>query len=336
MSYGTVSLRIGNQEYVCTRCLMCFQHPNTLKSHILWHCRQVSPSAAAVGHQPNQPVQAIHPALSCRHIASVAARASCPSPRHLVRYGEMIATMEKLHVALQEQYLRHQHGSLLTFGDVPKSVRRLALPALPEGRLHTTDCNYNVSCATGYSNNCLSIHRPRQPRPPSTPATHHRMKQLPVDMLETTVSGYNPNTSRMFPESYELAVDNSRYPSGAAHKRHLCVYCGKLYSRKYGLKIHLRTHTGYKPLRCRVCARPFGDPSNLNKHERLHAADASASYRCSHCGKTLARRRDWERHMQSRHPTEPRVNPVKRTETDRCMLSGLDNDWNVAIVSDNW
>ncbi|KAH3739402.1 hypothetical protein DPMN_046054 [Dreissena polymorpha] len=49
---------------------------------------------------------------------------------------------------------------------------------------------------------------------------------------------------------------------------HLCVYCGKLYSRKYGLKIHLRTHTGYKPLRCKYCFRAFGDPSNLNKHIR--------------------------------------------------------------------
>jgi len=30
----------------------------------------------------------------------------------------------------------------------------------------------------------------------------------------------------------------------AKNGHHVCIYCGKLYSRKYGLKIHLRTHTG--------------------------------------------------------------------------------------------
>ena len=58
---------------------------------------------------------------------------------------------------------------------------------------------------------------------------------------------------------------------GRSKHGHICIYCGKIYSRKYGLKIHIRTHTGYKPLKCPVCSRPFGDPSNLNKHIRLHA-----------------------------------------------------------------
>lgn len=58
---------------------------------------------------------------------------------------------------------------------------------------------------------------------------------------------------------------------GKTDDGHVCLYCGKCYSRKYGLKIHIRTHTGYKPLKCKFCGRPFGDPSNLNKHVRLHA-----------------------------------------------------------------
>ncbi len=98
-------------------------------------------------------------------------------------------------------------------------------------------------------------------------------------------------------------------------KGHLCIYCGKFYSRKYGLKIHLRTHTGYKPLKCKVCLRPFGDPSNLNKHIRLHA-DGETPYRCKYCGKVLVRRRDLERHIKSRHPAEADKEGLMDADTD--------------------
>ncbi|XP_025420593.1 zinc finger protein 568-like [Sipha flava] len=87
---------------------------------------------------------------------------------------------------------------------------------------------------------------------------------------------------------------------GHSDQGHLCIYCGKVYSRKYGLKIHIRTHTGFKPLKCKYCYRPFGDPSNLNKHVRLHA-EGDTPYKCDCCGKILVRKRDLDRHMKSRH-----------------------------------
>ncbi|XP_063913847.1 zinc finger protein 64 isoform X1 [Zophobas morio] len=90
---------------------------------------------------------------------------------------------------------------------------------------------------------------------------------------------------------------------GKSKQGHICLYCGKCYSRKYGLKIHIRTHTGYKPLKCKFCMRPFGDPSNLNKHVRLHA-EGNTPYKCDLCGKILVRRRDLDRHLKSRHMVE--------------------------------
>ncbi|GFY56518.1 PR domain zinc finger protein 13 [Trichonephila inaurata madagascariensis] len=103
------------------------------------------------------------------------------------------------------------------------------------------------------------------------------------------------------------------HPTGCTQSSpgHVCAYCGKVYSRKYGLKIHVRTHTGYKPLKCRYCFRPFSDPSNLNKHVRLHS-ESDTPYRCTICGKVLVRRRDLLRHIKSRHPGESSDNSVKQ------------------------
>ncbi|XP_074663014.1 PR domain zinc finger protein 13-like [Tubulanus polymorphus] len=130
----------------------------------------------------------------------------------------------------------------------------------------------------------------------------------PVYNSTSTKTEEPPSTRFKFPLPSDKAgepldlIPRSMYIS-KSRKGHLCIYCGKLYSRKYGLKIHLRTHTGYKPLKCKVCLRPFGDPSNLNKHIRLHA-EGDTPYRCDHCGKVLVRRRDLERHIKSRHPNE--------------------------------
>ncbi|GBP19766.1 PR domain zinc finger protein 13 [Eumeta japonica] len=112
----------------------------------------------------------------------------------------------------------------------------------------------------------------------------------------TTVSKSLERVSVANPEEIEALATNW----GKSRDGHLCLYCGKVYSRKYGLKIHIRTHTGYKPLQCKYCFRPFGDPSNLNKHVRLHS-QSETPYNCHLCGKMLVRKRDLERHLRSRH-----------------------------------
>lgn len=132
---------------------------------------------------------------------------------------------------------------------------------------------------------------------------HHQHSSPPPSPSKKRPSAFQPISKNLnfldsstAASSLETIVSNM----GTSKEGHVCIYCGKLYSRKYGLKIHIRTHTGFKPLKCKYCFRPFGDPSNLNKHIRLHA-QSNVSYKCNLCNKNLIRRRDLERHIQTRH-----------------------------------
>lgn len=126
--------------------------------------------------------------------------------------------------------------------------------------------------------------------------------------LETIVSNLGAHSAKQHQQQQQQQQQNPNHQHGVASGTssvaggHLCIYCGKVYSRKYGLKIHIRTHTGFKPLKCPYCSRPFGDPSNLNKHVRLHV-QGNTIYRCpvAECDKILVRRRDLQRHMQTQH-----------------------------------
>ncbi|KAM8710129.1 hypothetical protein ACLKA7_016856 [Drosophila subpalustris] len=142
----------------------------------------------------------------------------------------------------------------------------------------------------------------------SSPPSAGTLSYLPSMSMAAPLSSHPMNAAAQI----EAIVSNM----GASKQGHLCIYCGKVYSRKYGLKIHIRTHTGFKPLKCKFCLRPFGDPSNLNKHVRLHLQtqpsggsdgdinvedDSESGFQCQLCYKTLARARDLQRHMETRH-----------------------------------
>ncbi|XP_068757040.1 histone-lysine N-methyltransferase PRDM9-like isoform X2 [Montipora capricornis] len=79
-----------------------------------------------------------------------------------------------------------------------------------------------------------------------------------------------------------------------------CDYCGKVYCRKYVLKIHMRTHTGFKPLRCKVCDKSFSDPSNMKKHVKLHESEDTI-HKCRYCGRNFVRYRGLLNHIKSKH-----------------------------------
>ncbi|XP_031573293.1 gastrula zinc finger protein xFG20-1-like isoform X2 [Actinia tenebrosa] len=105
------------------------------------------------------------------------------------------------------------------------------------------------------------------------------------------------------PFALPYTLGSSPQSTSRASQGFTCDFCGKVYCRKYVLKIHMRTHTGFKPLKCKFCDKSFSDPSNMKKHVKLHDSENTV-HKCKHCGRSFVRYRGLLNHIKSKH-TEP-------------------------------
>ncbi|XP_063289773.1 oocyte zinc finger protein XlCOF8.4-like [Pelobates fuscus] len=66
-----------------------------------------------------------------------------------------------------------------------------------------------------------------------------------------------------------------------------CSYCGKCFTYKTNLAIHMKSHTGQKPYSCPECGKTFTYNSYLVRHQKTHRGEKPFS--CSECGKCFTR-----------------------------------------------
>ncbi|XP_060109044.1 zinc finger protein 397-like [Heteronotia binoei] len=104
-------------------------------------------------------------------------------------------------------------------------------------------------------------------------------------------------------ESREEEVTAAPEGTQRKEKSHLCIECGKSFTRPSDLAKHLNVHTGEKPYLCVECGKSFSQLSHLTRHQKIHSGEKP--HICSECGDTFSQRAYLVSHQRSHSGEQP-------------------------------
>ncbi|KAH8295666.1 hypothetical protein KR018_002569 [Drosophila ironensis] len=164
----------------------------------------------------------------------------------------------------------------------------------------------------------MRVHKKWRPRVLRSLAAVQRRKKLKTQAGEVPAQAAPaPSTAAKKNKYYAektCEICNRKFVNGKTLSKHvktvhnkikpfICNVCGKKTARKASLIIHMRQHTGEKPLQCGQCKFSTRDPSVLHKHRQRHSGqDAQSSLKCGQCDYQCIQANALKRHMRLNHP----------------------------------
>ncbi|XP_073966855.1 uncharacterized protein [Choristoneura fumiferana] len=93
---------------------------------------------------------------------------------------------------------------------------------------------------------------------------------------------------------------------------HTCKICRRQFSASYYLKVHMKSHTKYKPVSCIHCKKQFKAKAALMSHV-THTHAEKKTYNCDHCERQFVAKASLKSHVANMHNVEK-----KKYTCDHC------------------